>query len=80
MKTKSLAPWNVKPGTRILVPGLPGTGVRPVLVTSVSRFIGPFTGSTCYRFHHACPITGSPTWTLYHGKTRNLPAERVAIA
>jgi len=82
MKTKTLAPWNVKPGMLVAVPqfehdfALRGYQFAPVV--SVHKFRSAFTGCAVWRIDF--PRDTWPTaHILVHAKWRSLLLERVLI-
>lgn len=92
MKTKLIAPWNLKPGMRIVLETMPrdmsrGGNPRSFHVMHVAKTKGIFSGATVWqvRYKDEFSSLGYST-TLYHGQSksyipniRGLKADKVMI-
>ena len=85
MKTKKIKPWNLREGDKIVLETLPRDMVRDGAprayeVTGILKTRGFFTGASLWKVKYAdgqCPLGFSVV--QFHGKTGNLPAEKVTI-
>lgn len=84
MKTKKISPWNVREGQQIVLETLPrdmcrNGNPRAFKITKVTKGRGVFTGASLWRIAFDDPFSPLNGLVQFHGKSRNLPAEKVAI-
>lgn len=85
MKTKLISPWRVRPGQHIVLETMPRdidrTGSpRSFEVLSVTKDRRTVFTGTAWRITYADNSHSyGKGFVLFHGKTRNLPAQKVAI-
>lgn len=76
MKTKLIAPWNLKPGMRIVLETVPRDmardgNPRSFLVSHITKYRSGFTGCNAWRvkYNDSMSSLGYST-TLYHGQRK----------
>jgi hypothetical protein len=79
MKTKQIAPWNLKPGMRVVIHLY--SFAQSFHVQHVAKFRSRFTGQSCWRVRFTDELSSLGYGvTHYHAKIGNLPLEKVTIA
>ena len=75
MKTKSIAPWNLKVGQKLIQSGL-NNEQRANKIISINREVGRFTGRLLWRVETDSEFFSN---SVFHAKFNRLPLQKATI-